>query len=431
MKKQIISFSEYKERSELVNSNSIGSTSSTQKFSFFKRKRDKKQKEATKKFPSFFWLGERLKIDGFNQARLLTEFLASGIKVFEVDKKSTSVMEVAIGQKDLSKASSLLEKLGYTFEVIKRVNPKSIGQFFLSKVALCVAVVLAFVAFGYAYGYVWRVEITGYDLVAPEWVERQLIDAGFGVGVRKSRHDLREITAFLNDLGDLLDSTVEIVGTTLRVDIVERTIYLERPSGSVDGIFSNFDATITRIDAISGTPQVDIGSRVFRGANLIAAHHVDTQGNIHPSVARGQVFGNVTFTDSVRFSTVVSTREPTGEIKKASRVSMFGIPFRAVVSPFENADFTTTYYYPFDNFFIPLKLQRTIVTEMAWVQREYILEEKIAELKQTALLDRLPQIGDSELTQTYIVEELGLNSNGNPEFILHSFISAELLIGSI
>jgi len=429
MKKQIISFNEFKERK----SEELNSSNSQQKSSFFTRKKNKNQKEVKRKFPSFFWLGERLKIEGFNQTRLLNDFLAAGVKTYELDKNSASVMFAAIANKDLVKAFAILDKLGYTYEVVKRVSPKSVGQFFLSKIALCVAVAVAFVVGAYAYGYVWRVEVTGYERVDPLWVERNIAEAGFGRGVRKSQHDIHQLAAFINSLDNLLEATVEIVGTTLRIDIVENTIYFQNPPGSLNGIFSDFDAIVTRIEATNGTPVVDIGTRVFAGATLIGAHHVDTQGNIHPAVARGRVYGQVTFTDSVRFSTITNVREPTGEVKKANRVSMFGIPFRPVVSPFVSpsggGDIVTTYSYPFENFFIPLKLQRTVITEMHWVRRELILEDKVLELKQAALLDRLPQIGGAEFSQNYILEEVGLNANGDPEFILHSFISAELLIG--
>jgi len=424
--KGILSFEQFKEQRVLQAAVNGGLSEDADSTDVKINKRENKKKRAAKKkFPSLFWLGERLEIEGFNQTRLLNEFLEQEIKVLELDKKSASRMTAAVGQKDLQKVFAILDKLGYTYSVVKRVSLKTIGQYLLAKVALAVAVLAAFAAGIYGYGYVWRVEFSGYDRIDPALIERHLAENGFGRGVRKSAHDLDELRLLISSLDQMLEATVEIRGTTLRVDIVETTIYFEPPLPNMNGIFSRFDATVTRIEAESGTPQVDIGARVFKGRELIAAHHIDTQGNLHRTPSRGRVYGRVTFTDSVRFRLTENARVPTGNRATYTRYAIFGMDFRSPVTEFTDWDSTAAERYVFENLFIPLRMRQTTFTEMHWVERTFSLDERVEYFNNQARHAHMMHIGSADYELTYVVETIS-----ETEFILHTFTAAELLLGA-
>jgi len=384
-----------------------------------------KRRQSQKKFPSVNRPGVRVEIEGFNQTRLLNELARNGITLLEIDKISSKKIKLFVSNKDSKKAFAILDNLEYTYRVVKKFSLASVRDFFLRRLALSIGLIVIMVLGVYGYGFIWRVEISGTSTIEPALIERYIAENGFGRLSRKSNFDAFSLQELINSLDSVLESTVEIVGTTLRVDIVECTIYQVAPPVNMVGIFSNFDATVTRIEALSGTPLVDIGTRVFAGKNLIAAHRISSLDEVIPVPANGRVYGMVTFSASTRFNLTENLRLPTGNYKRFTRLSIFGSRFREVKNPFESgADFYVEYSYPFNNFFIPVRMQQTKVIEMTWQETTHNLDEKIDSINNRVLVDNIPHIGASDYTKSYHLEKINDN-----EFLLHTFITAELLVG--
>jgi len=391
-----------------------------------KKNKNKRMELFSNRYPNIFWHGSMLYVEGFNQLRLLNELRNAGVKIFQLNRISSSKMTFVVKLKDIKKTIAILEKLSYNYSVVKDISPFNIGKFLLQKLALCLATVLFISLSVYAYGFVWRLEINGYEKLESAYIRNILSENGFRAGTRKSRLDLTTIRAVLNELDDVLESTVEIRGTTLSVNIIETLDYEPFPIENRTGIFSKFDAEVTRIVAHSGTPLVDIGSRVFRGGMLIAPHRIDAQGLpvLVPSI--GRVYGVATFSNSVRFRLVDSDWIQTGNVQKRTRISIFGLRVggRRAVS-FESYDAVTNENYAFNNWFLPLRVAQTRNYETIWQEETFTLEERVQYHIDNHIAINAIFVGDSPYTVTHILEDLG-----NGEYLIHIFLQAELLIGS-
>jgi|GEM_PF-789334 len=385
----------------------------------------KKLLERKNKTPSLWWMGDTLTIEGFNQTRLLNELRENGVGVYGVVRTNPSNMQISIVKKDLVKAFAILERMCYTYKVVKSSSPKTIGLYLLNKLGLALAVAI-FVALGvYAYGFVWRLELSGYEKIEPLLVKRHLAENGFGVGVRKSRFELSEIRALINDLEDVLEATVELRGTTLRVSIIETTDYALPPTPNMNGIFSRFDAEVTRVIAESGTPNVVVGQRVFSGASLIGAYRVSVTEEVIPTPSIGRVYGNVTFTDSSTFSLTENVRQRTGNRDTRTALSVWGLNIGARARhQFALSEAVTTTTYAFNNFFLPIRMAQTVYYELQDVEITHTLEQRLANFKDESIANRAMLMGSSPYTLTYHIEELG-----GAVYRVHTFITVELLIG--
>ncbi|MCL2848289.1 MAG: sporulation protein YqfD [Firmicutes bacterium] len=395
-----------------------------------KIKNKKTKKPSRNRFPNIFWHGAKINIEGFNQLRLINEIKSSGVEIFELDKKSSSKMSIVIRHKEIKKTLAILEKLGYNYTIDRDFSPKTLSKLFMQKLALCVAVVVFISLAIYGYGFVWRLEISGYEKIESAYIRNVLTENGFGVGARRNNLDLLAVRTLINSLDEVLETTVEVRGTTLSVTVIETLDYEPFPIENRTGIFSNFDAEVTRVIANSGTPLVDIGSRVFRGETLIAPHRLDSQGLpvLVPSI--GRIYGVATFSNSVRFNLTGQSLEPTGQVVKSTQMSIFGLSFGGRrrlnrTMNWEHIERISTENYTFNNWFIPFRTIQTRSYELAWQEKTETLEEKIQYHIDNHIAENAIFVGNSPFTVNHMLEQTAEN-----EYLIHIFLQAELLIGS-
>jgi len=380
-----------------------------------------------KNTPTRFRLGISIKITGFNQLKLLAEFAKNHIILRDLTRTTSSKMTLTIHKKDKAKVFAILDKLCYTYEVIKEHSLLSFLKYVREKSALLAAVVL-FVTMGFfAYTSIWRLEISGNEKLEVEAIERLLFENGFRTGMRRSSLEKAAIRSLVSSLDEVFDTAVEIRGITLFVTVTESTDHFIPPEGSYAGVFAAFDATITRIVAQSGTPLVERGQRVFQGAALIGAYRLDKEENMVAELAKGEVYGIVTFLQDFNFALSSTEIVRTGNRSTATGLQFFGRETRKRIRHnFEKYEAVTVVDYAFPNFFFPMRVSQTRFYELVAEERVYELEERKQYFINQTLADTAYYHGANEPPQiTTLVQE-----QENGAFRLTVFVQVEMRIGS-
>ncbi|MCL2061797.1 MAG: sporulation protein YqfD [Firmicutes bacterium] len=369
--------------------------------------------------------GTRILIEGFNQTRLLNTLRGEGVACSCIDKLSPAKIYITVAQKDCNKTFAILKKLCYTYTVTASVSPRSFGRYLIAKAALLACIALFTVLYAFSYRFIWRIEITGAEKVETAAIERLLAENGIKRGTAKSGINFTALRSLVNAQDDVLETSVSFSGVTLKIEVTETIDAYTPPPPAVNGIFSRCDAVVTRINAESGTPLVQPGSRVFSGAKLIGAYRISAQDQTEiPVGAVGTVYGTVTFTDSFAFSLNQTVHVRTGKKRRRTEYTLFGLKIGAKERHgFAAYETETREIYAFQNWFIPLKMRQTVYYQVSESRIKYDLAERTQYFTDTATANRSIQAIGGELTVQTKLEQISQDG-----YILHVFTQAEMLI---
>ena len=323
-----------------------------------------------------------VKIEGFNQPKLLYELAKSGIRVKKVQKSSQKSMTVRILRKDGVKTFAICEKLCYNYEVVGR---DGLFAYFLGKLgrAGIVAGTLACAALTFLYGgTITRVEVSGLESISRSDFIETLAENGYGVGARANKIDRDDVRKFVNSIDGIAECGAEIRGNTLIVRVIER----DRSSASHGGkaVVAAADAVITRVVCKSGTPKCKSGEVVKKGSTLIEGILYDGEGNpIAETTADGEVYGTTVTAVTKIVSTAAYGFERTG--KKSVKTSVSFGKFFTIgngVSPF--VSFETVTRENTITALLPIRFTRTEFFETAKIPNSRTIDEIAEEVRENA-----------------------------------------------
>lgn len=195
--------------------------------------------------------------------------------------------------------------------------------------------------------FVWKVTVNGNTILS----DREIIDAleeyGIGVGSYIPQIPvLRAQNEFLLTYSDISSVAINIKGTHIEVEVLERTHAPEiDPNDGVCNLVAAEDGIVLSVDVAAGTALVRPGDVVTAGQTLVSAYTVDGRGVYRLHHARGsvkaQVYGSCSFV--VPLERTVKTY--TGRSKKKTTLTVLGKDldlFRTEESPYECFDTTVT-----------------------------------------------------------------------------------------
>lgn len=367
-----------------------------------------------------------IEVDGFNQSRLLSELVAAEITARNITRESASKISFEIAKKDGKKTFAILEKLCYNYSVVVRGGLKNASRRWLARAGLIIGLIVFLTLTVLSYGFIWRIDVRGTEKLDPDVVIRQLKSMNVSVGASKKNVDEKALVKALNAMDEIVESTVEIVGTTVVVSVFESTDYVPRDETEPADILSGYDAEITRVNAERGTSMVKAGDRVAKDSVLISGSLFNTEGEeIERVRAQGEVYGKVAFKESCVFSTVSYKTVRTGRTYKKTDVGIFGLTWRSKVKHGFTSFETVTTEETFSAF-LPVRARRTVYYETALEQVTRTEEEVAAEFTAAALEKNVFKTGGTVLRTVHTVEDAGGGT-----FKLSVYIEAEILIGSL
>lgn len=349
-------------------------------------------------------------------ASVVSKFCAAGIDVREAVRKD-GVTTLKIRKKDLRKAIAILNDLCYNFSVGKSFGAGRAAAFVIARAGLAVGAGLAVVLLALSYGYVWRVNISGNERLTTAAIASALTASGIKSGLKKSTVDCERVSAIVNGIDGVSDASCEIVGTTLRVYVLESKEFVER--SSFGAYYSEYDATVTRIVARSGNPTVKRGDVVKAGDMLIDGQILSTTGEpLMVIECDADVYGQIALTFGAEFGSTAIEYRRTGNVVEKTGMRLFGHELFKTSAPFESYE-SESYTANYD-VLLPLYVTHYKFYETAPVEVT-VDPDDAAQAFAARKTEELGFIGQFESSYTVTQSVSGLYS-------VHLFLSGEALI---
>ena len=367
----------------------------------------------------------RLRIFGFNQMRLIKALTEENIQIHDLSKISAREMCFSVQKKHSGKTFAILEKMCYNYKVEARSDLPAVALKALARVGLIVGAVVFSVFLAFGYSLVWNVKIEGNEKVDSLVIERTLASCGVARYSKRKNFDSDEVRNALNAVDGVLESSVELIGGTVHVSVVEDTEYVPQTKPQFSDVCSEYDAEVSRIITKAGTAEVGVGSRVLKGETLIGAYRVDAEGNRESHEAKGEVYGKVAFTKTETFSTLERVAVRTGRTYKSSCYKLFGLNMAGKEKHgFESFEMKTEILDVFRGLFVPLKLVRTVFYETVLQEKSYDPTERAEYFKSLMINEIAIKAGGADIEASYTLKQISQN-----DYRVTVYLQADILIG--
>lgn len=368
--------------------------------------------------------GKLLKIEGYNQNRLLNECMKQGVTLYETERVSACELRVKVAARDLKKTFAILEKLCYTYSVVKSLGAVHALLSRTVRLGLLASLAMLIALYALSYGFIWRIEITGNAKVDTLTIVNSLTEQSIKVGASKKKVDEKSVESALRRLDGIAEASCVKRGTTLKISVMEDLDYVPRPSGNNAEILSQYDAEITRYTVRSGTAKVKVGQRVAKGSVLISGEIIGTEGQVISTVrAGGEVFGKVVFKESVTVAKSGVRTTATGKRKRSTVLRLWGL---RIGKPFDGFALSRTTATASKLTLLPVSAT-SYVTEELTAEPYELSDEEAAAQAEAILRERLRE----QLTQEPTEEKLFFKELGGGVIQAELYVAVEMKIGEL
>ncbi|EYE88137.1 hypothetical protein Q428_09560 [Fervidicella metallireducens AeB] len=204
-----------------------------------------------------------VRIEGLNPEKLLNLASKNGIMLSDIRKVNFTTLEFKMrysqyrGLKKIAKLShcrvKIVKKYGFVFQMHKLKT----RSFFIFGV-----IVFLFILFLLS-SIIWSIEIDGNKKISSDKIYQSLENAGIKKGRMKYNLKLREVeNALQNEIKEISVVNIKVVGTKIKVNIVERTMPPEIIKNTPSNVIAGKEGIITKILSYKGQPEVKIGDYV-------------------------------------------------------------------------------------------------------------------------------------------------------------------------
>lgn len=341
---------------------------------------------------------------------------AAGIAVYDMRSVNGETL-IKIRKKELRKAVAILDEMCYTHRINATYGIVRRCTFLAARFGLALGLILSVVGVNIAYGYVWRVDISGNENLSKAAIEAALKHAGVSVGCKKSEPLAERVAGALDGMTGIADASCEVIGTTLYVRVLEsKDFVVNRTFGEYRAAF---DATVTRISVGNGTALAERGDVVKRGQTLVTGDVFSTAGELlYSGECNAEVYGNVSLTFSAEISSTAVEYRRTGRSSVRTSVQLFGMRLGASAPPYKSYEMTSrkTNY----DVLLPLYFTSYTYYETAPVEYERDIDE-VAEEYALSVIEDMKFVGDFDYSLNVTESKAGLHT-------VHLFLSGEALI---
>lgn len=280
----------------------------------------------------------------------------NGVRVLGALSKICSVRNVNISadgvafevkSKHRGQIIAILNNLCYDYKIIKSKGAFPFAINTLGRLGFVVGIVLIVAMIAIFSQFVTRVSVTSADVHTGDIdnaLNVKITDILSSYGVRAGRWlpslDPGEVEKDILALDGVSYASVRRHGTHISV-----TIKREQPSDVILGVSGSHVvakkvAVVTRVIVEGGTAAVEYGDVVRAGDTLIDGYVVFGEDKLEVE-AKGIVYGKVFYKKTVFFENTVRERIK-GDVKRVTKLGMFGKIPKAPESPFENCEVQTS-----------------------------------------------------------------------------------------
>ncbi|ASS76088.1 sporulation protein YqfD [Tumebacillus algifaecis] len=274
-----------------------------------------------------FWRGYVVvTLRGERIPELLNRATAQGILFWEIKQVGENVYRLRMHREDVKELRSLLSKTRTRIHFERKL-----GMPFLAWRAwrrkFFVAGALTFLVGLYALtSFVWEVQVVG-DL--KEVQEERILQAASEIGIRRGiligklpDTDILQ-NRLLDKVPELVWNGIQIQGTKITIQVVERVPGVQEPSNQPQNIVATKQGVIKQIQAHRGVAAVKRETFVKPGQVLISGALIDGKTNVH---AAGIVKAAVWYTSKLTVPLNTTRQAYTGEAVEKHFLTFFGHP---------------------------------------------------------------------------------------------------------
>ncbi len=218
------------------------------------------------------------------------------------------------------------EEAGIDAEIVGKHGLPFLIAKYKRRPGLLLGLFLGFALLFYAELFVWKITVNGNTLLSDREIIHALEDYGIGIGSYiPSIPVLRAQNEFLLEYADISSVAINIKGTHIEVEVLERTHApeIENTDGYCN-IVASEDGIILSVDVAAGTALVSPGDVVTAGQPLISAYTVNGRQIYQLHHARGTVTAEVYGSYSIAIPLESTVKQYTGREEKKTTLTLLG-----------------------------------------------------------------------------------------------------------
>ncbi len=295
----------------------------------------------------------KVKIEGLNLDRFITNCVKNGIILKNVRKKDRKTLIVSLNYTNLKKLFAKVDTKCYNITLLKKGLIPLFRENIIKRCGIFAGLTLGIIAVLFLSQIYWRVDINCDNTLIIQNMSNQLIDAGISPGVKISNVNLDELEVLLlNNNPELASVSLHREGVVLKVDVYEALPKDEKQYN----LYSSANAIITKIVVINGQQMVNEGDIVKKGDLLV-------QASSDGKKAVAVIFGKVYITADEEFNKYTYNVENTGEEIEFINLEFAGFTFgKKKEITFKEYEQVVTEGY-ITKFLLPVKYKKTLIKE--------------------------------------------------------------------
>ncbi len=330
-----------------------------------------------------------------------------GITIRDIEREGSYVI-FSVSEAENKKTINILQGYSREYEVTAKSGAVYFIRDMLKRIGIWTALIVVFIS-GCIYSfYSMDVKINGLNRLDSETIRQVIADNSIKFPIAKKDIDIEKLKEDIINLQGVSLCDIRLRGHLIEINILEELpkpsileIALDKP------VVSKYDALVTRVVVLSGTPQVAKGDSVKAGSTLIKPYYTlgDNQDVKVHSGASGYVYGRVWYTKSYIFNdTIVEVKRTDKVQRKVSfQFPFFTVKKNCTFEIYEQENIESIIYCPF-----PVIISQATYYQLEKVERAFVFEaEKDAILEKAySELDALLPPDAQASRKWYIVKTL-------------------------
>ncbi|GLO66613.1 MULTISPECIES: sporulation protein YqfD [Oceanobacillus] len=346
-----------------------------------------------------------------------------GILIWDVKKVSSKACIAKLKLQDIKKLKQLRRRTIYKISFEERKGLPFGFSRFLKKRFLVIGIIGGVLFFLFLSNLLWSVNITGVPKEIEEKIKVQLDSYGIHPGVWLFSVDTpKDIQRnLLDDVPELLWAGVELQGTTLYLEGVEKIIVEELDPGEPGNIVAAKEGVITRMYVSKGEPVKQINDYVKPGDLLVSGdisyeedqdedENESDKNKTEPIAAEAEIFANTWYEVTLTVPLSYNYEQLTGNNKNKYYMKMGQLQFP--IWGFRDPDFKQTQVelnekpIQFLKWQLPISIIESEINEKQLHEGERTKEEAIEAGKQQAVKQLENELGpDAEILSEKVLHE--------------------------
>ncbi|MFD2171096.1 sporulation protein YqfD [Tumebacillus lipolyticus] len=356
-----------------------------------------------------FWHGYVvMSLRGERIPELLNRATEQGILFWEIKQVGENVYRLKMHRKDVARLRALLSKTRTRIRFERKRGVPFLAWRARRRKFFVAGALTFFISLYALTSFVWEVEVSG-DLqrLQQERILQAASEIGIHRGMRIGKLPDTDIlqNQLLDKIPELFWAGVQIQGTKISIQVVEKVPGIEAPSNQPQNIVASKKGVVKQIQPHRGVAMVKRETLVVPGQVLISGTLDDGKTRVHAS---GVVKAAVWYTSKLTVALKTSRKAFTGEAVEKQFLTFFGHPVQIWgygKVPFENAEETSEdKALKIGDFVFPIQFRTTTYQEVEAEQVTLTKEQAEEEALRLARMDLQGKIGeDAEFTKQKVL----------------------------